>query len=392
MTYAMKAIHYVLVLGLIMGSGSCKNLKSGKKSSSEHTGAEWYLAADGFRKTIDGKETDLYRLSNEAGMEVYVTNFGAVIAAIRVPDRNGSLGDVALGFRDLANYTAGSDPYFGAVVGRYGNRIDGGRFTLNGTTYELPINETGLGNQLHGGSKGFSELVWDTLKVTDNSIELKLVSPDGDMGYPGRLELSLTYTLTEDNALEVVYRAECDAPTVVNVTQHTYFNLNGEGRGNILDHELMLNADHYTPVNERLIPTGEIAPVEGTPMDFRAPTKIGLRVNEDFDQLAFGGGYDHNWVLNAGEGGLNLAATLYSEETGRYLEVLTTEPGIQFYCGNFLDGSLTGKSGAPYEHRSGLCLETQHFPDSPNHPEFPSTVLNPGETYYTKTVFKFSVR
>lgn len=391
----MKAIRNILILILILSGPSCKNSKFGRglrglpESPAE---TDWFLDAEGFRKTIDGEKTDLYRLSNEAGMEVYVTNYGAIIPAILVPDKKGNLGDVALGFNEVESYAAASDPYFGAVVGRFGNRIDGGKFELAGTVYELPINETGNQNQLHGGPKGFSDLIWETVEVTAHSIELSLVSPDGDMGYPGRLELSLTYTLTEDNALEMVYKAVTDKPTVVNVTQHTYFNLQGEGQGNILDHELMLNADHFTPVNERLIPTGEIAAVKGTPMDFTAATRIGERINDEFDQLAFGRGYDHNWVLNTGNGGLNPAATVYCEASGRFLEVLTTEPGVQFYCGNFLDGSLTGKSGTSYEHRSGLCLETQHFPDSPNQPDFPSAVLNPGEEYYQKTVFKFSVK
>jgi aldose 1-epimerase len=389
----MKTIRILLILVLAVSINSCKNSKSGRKGAAEAPAeAEWFLDAEGFRKSIDGKQTDLYRLSNEAGMEVYVCNLGAIIPAIVVPDKNGNLGDIALGFNEVESYLAAGDPYFGAVVGRYGNRIDQGKFTLDGKLFELPVNETGLGNQLHGGSKGFSELVWDTGEISANSITLTLVSPDGDMGYPGRLELSLTYTLTGDNALEVVYRAVSDAPTVVNLTQHTYFNLRGEGKGDILDHELMLNADHYTPVNQRLIPSGEIVPVEGTPMDFTSPVPIGERVNDEFEQLAFGGGYDHNWVLNDGGEGLNLAATVYCAETGRFLEVLTTEPGIQFYCGNFLDGSLTGKSGAVYGHRSGLCLETQHYPDSPNQPDFPSTVLRPGEEYYTKTVFKFTVK
>lgn len=381
----MKAFRFILIVSLILSFYSC--------NKPAETG--WYLDAGKFQDTIDGKPTDLYRLSNKAGMEVYVTNYGAVIPAILVPDRDGKIGDVTLGFDNVQAYT-GRDPSFGAVVGRYGNRIDGGKFELGGTVYELPINETGNGNHLHGGTKGFSEQVFNVDQISDTSIALSLTSPDGDMGYPGTLELSVTYTLTEENALEVVYRAVSDAPTVLNVTQHSYFNLNGEGSGDILDHVLMLNADHYTPVNRRLIPTGEIAPVEGTPMDFTTPTPIGERIEDDFEQLQFGRGYDHNWVLNKAEAEkdkeLKLAATVYSDKTGRFLEVLTTEPGVQFYCGNFLDGSHVGKSGVAYEHRGGLCLETQHFPDSPNHPNFPTTVLNPGEEYYQKTVFRFSTR
>jgi aldose 1-epimerase len=282
------------------------------------------------------------------------------------------------------------DQSFGSVVGRFGNRIDGGRFELNGKEYRLEINETANNNQLHGGSRGFSEKVWETGEVTGNSIELMLRSPDGEMGYPGNLSLTVKYLLTENNELEVHYHATTDAPTPLNVTQHSYFNLDGEGSGDILDHELMINADHYTPVNERMIPTGEIAPVEGTPMDFRTAVKIGARIEEDFEQLVLGIGYDHNWVLNGD--GMKLAAKVVSEKSGRVLEVLTTEPGVQFYCGNFLDGSQTGKSGATYRHRYGFCLETQHFPDSPNQPGFPSTILDPGEEFSSKTVFRFSVR
>ncbi len=359
------------------------------KTKEEHTS---FLDAASFQETIDGKETNLYKLCNANHMEVYVTNFGAVIAAILHPDKNGIKEDIALGFDNVISYSLPSDPNIGAVVGRYGNRIDGGSFELDGITYELQLNETGNQNQLHGGVKGFGELVWDVDEVSENSITLSLESADGDMGYPGTLSLELTYTLTDDDAIEIDYTATTDAPTVLNITQHTYFNLNGEGKGDILDHELMINADHYTPVNERMIPTGEVAPVEGTPMDFTSATKIGERINDDFEQLNFGGGYDHNWVLNRADEDLTLAATVYTAENGRFMEVFTTEPGVQVYCGNFLDGSVTGKSGASYEQRNGLCLETQHYPDSPNQPDFPSTVLRPGETYQTKTVFRFSFK
>ena len=378
----MKPARTVFILAAIAALGACKS----KPEQST------FLDPSSFQETMDGKQTDLYKLCNANHMEVYVTNFGAVIPAILHPSKEGIKEDIALGFDNVLSYSLPVDPNFGAVVGRYGNRIDGGTFELEGQTYKLPINETGNQNQLHGGVKGFGEQVWDVEKVTENSISLSLESADGDMGYPGKLNLNVTYTLTDEDALEVVYTATTDAPTVLNITQHTYFNLHGEGKGNILDHELMINADHYTPVNERLIPTGEIAPVEGTPMDFTTATKIGERIDSDFEQLQFGGGYDHNWVLNKDEEGLTLAATVYTEENGRLLEVFTTEPGIQFYCGNFLDGSLKGKSGAFYEHRSGMCLETQHYPDSPNHPNFPSTVLKPGEQYYHKTVFRFSFR
>ena len=391
----MKAFKLFFFVMLLISFAACKQSKTKQglvDKVTELENSEMFLDPAGFNKTIDGKETSLYKLSNTNGMEVYVTNFGAVIAAILAPDREGNMADIALGFNDVENYVKDGDPNCGAVVGRYGNRIDGGKFTLDGKTYDLPINETGNNNQLHGGKKGFGELVWDVEGVSDNAITLNLKSPDGDMGFPGTLDLSVEYILTDEDALEVIYRATTDAPTVVNVTQHTYFNLLGEGKGNILDHELMMKADHFIPVNQRLIPTGEIAPVKGTPMDFSTPTKIGSRINEDFEQLVLGNGYDHCWVLNREGDELELCATVYCEETGRFMEVFTTEPGVQLYVGNFLDGSQIGKSGAAYEHRTGLCLETQHYPDSPNQPNFPSTVLRPGEEYYTKTVFKFSVK
>ncbi|HEC42693.1 MAG TPA: galactose mutarotase [Bacteroides sp.] len=387
----MKQIPKLFILLLLLAGSSCKNSKSGKSQQENLPEEGWYLDAEKFRSTIDGKETDLYRLSNESGMEVYVTNYGAVIPALLVPDRDGNHGDIVLGFDNVERYTADGDPNFGNVPGRYANRIDGGKFELDGTVYELPINDTRNQNQLHGGTEGFMEQVWETIEATENSVELKLVSPDGQMGYPGTVTVYVRYTVTVDNTLEIDYKATTDAPTVLNVTQHSYFNLKGEGNGNILDHKIMLNADSYTPVNERMIPTGEVLSVEGTPMDFRTPTKIGERIDSDFDQLVMGNGYDHNWVINS-EGGLAVAATAYDETTGRFMEVLTTEPGVQLYCGNFLDGTLASKSGGIYEHRGGFCLETQHYPDSPNHPNFPSTVLRPGEEFNSKTVFKFYVK
>lgn len=391
----MKALNLVFLVILLCSFSACKQSKTKQDLVDKATQLEssgMFLDPAGFQKTIDGKQTDLYKLSNANGMEVYVTNFGAVIVTILAPDREGNMDDIVLGYNDVERYGMAGDPNFGAVVGRYGNRIDGGKFTLDGKTYELPINETNNNNQLHGGKKGFGELVWDVDAVSDNSIMLSLKSPDGDMGYPGNLEITVEYVLTDDNELEVAYRATTDAPTVINLTQHTYFNLLGEGKGSILDHELMMKADHFIPINERSIPTGEIVTVKGTPMDFTSPAKVGSRVNEDFEQLLVGNGYDHCWVINREKNGLELCATVYCEETGRFMEVLTTEPGVQLYIGNFLDGSQVGKSGVAYERRTGLCLETQHYPDSPNQPNFPSTVLRPGEEYFTLTVFKFSVK
>ena len=380
---------------LLCSFAACKQSKTKQglvDKATELESSGMFLDPAGFQKTIDGKVTDLYKLSNANGMEVYITNFGAVIVAILAPDREGNMEDIALGYNDVERYGMAGDANFGAVVGRYGNRIDGGKFTLDGNTYELPINETNNNNQLHGGKKGFGELVWDVEGVSDNAITLSLKSPDGDMGYPGTLDMTVEYVLTDENELEVAYRAITDAPTVVNLTQHTYFNLLGEGKGSILDHELMMKADHFIPINERSIPIGEIAPVKGTPMDFSTPTKIGERINEDFEQLVVGNGYDHCWAITREGDDLELCATVYCEETGRFMEVLTTEPGVQLYTGNFLNVSQVGKSALAYERRTGLCLETQHYPDSPNQPNFPSTVLRPGEEYNTKTVFKFSVK
>jgi len=391
----MKALNWVILVILLGSSVTCKQSKTKQglvDKATELESAGVFLDPANFQKTINGKETGLYKLSNANGMEVYVTNYGAVIVAILAPDRDDNMDDIALGYNEVEPYGMAGDPNFGAVVGRFGNRIDGGKFSLDGKTYDLPINEDNNNNQLHGGKKGFGELVWDVVGVSDNAITLGLKSPDGDMGYPGTLDVMVEYVLTDENELEVGYRAVTDAPTVINLTQHTYFNLLGEGKGNILDHELMMKADHFIPINERSIPTGKIAPVKGTPMDFTSPMKVGSRVNEDYEQLVVGNGYDHCWVINKEKDGLELCATVYCEETGRFMEVLTTEPGVQLYIGNFLNGSQVGKSGAAYERRSGLCLETQHYPDSPNQPDFPSTVLRPGEEFFSLTVFKFSVK
>lgn len=339
----------------------------------------------------DFDNIQLFTLTNSQGMEVKVTNYGAIITSIKVPDREGSLADVTLGYDDVADYINAVDkPYFGAVVGRYGNRIANGKFTIDGQEYTLATNNGP--NSLHGGIIGFDKVVWDAEPTGDNGVKLTYLAKDNEEGYPGNLTATVTYTLTEDNEIVVDYHATTDKATPVNLTQHAYFNLKGEGEGTILDHELMINADHYTPVDETLIPTGEIAPVAGTPFDFTEAKPIGRDIEQEHEQLKFGGGYDHNWVLNRPEGddGLQLAATVYEPSSGRVLEVRTTEPGVQFYCGNFLTGVLKGKSGKPYVHRGGFCLETQHYPDSPNQPNFPNTILQPGETYESKTVFKFS--
>ena len=336
----------------------------------------------------------LYTLENESGMTVRVTNYGAIITSIIVPDRNGKRADVALGYDRVEDYINAVDkPYFGAVVGRYGNRIAKGEFTLDGETYSLLQNNGE--NHLHGGAIGFDKVVWAVDEyVEGKSLTLSYLAKDKEEGYPGNLELTIIYTLADDNSLVVDYHATTDKATPINVTQHTYFNLKGEGQGTILDHKLMLNAKTFTPVDESLIPTGEMPAVAGTPFDFTTAKAIGHDIDQQNEQLVFGLGYDHNWILNKDgkEGELSLAAQVHEPSSGRVMEIYTTEPGIQFYCGNFLDGRLKGKSGKPYVHRGGFCLETQHFPDSPNQPNFPSTILKPGETYESKTVFKFSAK
>jgi aldose 1-epimerase len=338
-----------------------------------------------------------YKLTNARGMQVHVTNYGATITSILVPDRQGTLGDVALGYNHVEGYINAIDrPYFGSIVGRYGNRIAKGSFTIDGQQYTLKTNNGP--NHLHGGMMGFDKVVWDAKPTGDHNwtgLELKYLAKDGEEGYPGNLDVTVIYKLTNDNEIIVEYLATTDKPTHLNLTQHTYFNLKGEGEGDILGHELKINADRYTPTDETAIPKGELASVEGTPFDFRTSKPIGRDIGQEHEQIKFGLGYDHNWVLNADADtatGLRFAAELYEPTSGRVMTITTQEPGIQFYSGNFLDGRLKGKSGKTYQHRGGLCLETQHFPDSPNQPNFPSTLLRPDQKYQTKTAFKFSVR
>ncbi|MEM6798186.1 MAG: aldose epimerase family protein [Planctomycetota bacterium] len=348
------------------------------------------VAAPAQPPSEDFDSVRLYTLKNKSGMTVKITNYGAIITSIVVPDRDGKLADVALGYDRMEDYLSAVDkPYFGAVVGRYGNRIAGGAFSLDGQTYSLATNNGP--NHLHGGVIGYDKVIWD-VQPTDavNTLKLGYLSKDTEEGYPGNVRVTVTYTLNDANELTVHYQATTDKPTPVNLTQHTYFNLKGEGQGTILDHQLMLNAKQFTPVDETLIPTGELAPVAGTPFDFTTAKPIGRDVGQSQQQLEFGLGYDHNWVLDRQGDGLQLAARVVEPTSGRVLEIHTTEPGIQFYCGNFLDGRLKGKSGKAYVHRGGFCLETQHFPNSPNQPSFPSTILKPGEIYDTTTVFRFS--
>jgi aldose 1-epimerase len=381
----MRTFWLVLCGGLLFG---CQPSSNETPSPVETTTVT--VTEESFGQLPDGRPVTLFRLRNASGMEVEVLNYGAIIRAIRVPDREGNRGDVVLGFDSLAAYLQ-PHPYIGAVVGRYANRIGGARFVLDGQPYELAANDGP--NHLHGGLKGFDKVLWEAEPFTNGTeagVRFTYVSPDGEEGYPGTLRATVTYTLADSNALVIDYEATTDKPTIVNLTQHAYFNL--AGRGDILNHELQLLADFYTPVDERLIPTGEICPVAGTPLDFRTPQRIGARIDTDHEQIRRGRGYDHNFVLRHTErGALELAARVYEPTSGRIMRVYTTEPGIQFYSGNFLDGSLTGKGGMVYGRRTGFCLETQHFPDSPNKTHFPSPVLRPGETYRSRTVYAFDV-
>jgi aldose 1-epimerase len=351
------------------------------------------IAHKSFGKSPDGSEITLYTLTNANGMEVGIINYGAIVVSVKVPDRSGKFADVVLGFDSLDGYEA-DNPYFGAIVGRYGNRIAKGEFKLDGKTYTLAKNNGP--NSLHGGTKGFNKVVWsarDASKPGLPAVHLTYVSKDGEEGYPGNLTVDVTYTLTAQNELKIDYALTADKDTVANVTNHSYFNLAGEGSGDILKHELTLNAGKFTPVDDTLIPTGELKPVAGTPFDFGKPTAIGARIEQDDQQLKYGKGYDHNWVLNRAAGAaISLAARLHDPSSGRTLEVWTTQPGVQFYSGNFLDGTIHGKSGHVYGPRTGLCLETQHFPDSPNHPNFPTTTLKAGGRLHSTTIFKFSAR
>ena len=341
-----------------------------------------------FGETPAGEHVGLYTLANSNGVEAEVMTYGAIVVSLTAPDREGKMDDIVLGYDNLEGYIK-NNPYFGAIVGRYGNRIAKGKFTLDGLQYTLAVNNGE--NHLHGGIKGFDKVVWEAEPIKEKDgvgVKLTYLSRDGEEGYPGNLTCTVTYILTENNELRIDYLATTDKPTVVNLTHHGYWNLTG-CRQDILGHELMLNADRFTPVDAGLIPTGELHPVKGTVMDFTRPTPIGKRINSEYEQIKCGGGYDHNWVLNKQGKSLTLAARVYEPATGRVMEVFTTEPGVQFYSGNFLDGTITGKGGKVYKHRFGLCLETQHFPDSPNKPDFPSTVLRPGKKYKTTTIYKF---
>ena len=339
-----------------------------------------------FGKTPDGTPVDVYTLKDGA-LEARIITYGGIVISLKVPDKSGKSADVVLGYDSLDGYLA-KGPYFGAIIGRYGNRIAGGKFTLDGKTHSIPPNDGP--NALHGGPRGFDKVVWKAQEIP-HGIELSHVSPDGDQGFPGTLTALVRYTLSGKD-LKIEYSATTDKNTVLNLTNHSYFNLAGQGNGDILKHEVKLNAGRFTPVNDVLIPTGELATVDGTPFDFRKSTAVGARINDDNEQLRRGKGYDHNWVLDSGGGKLAEAAEVYEPTTGRVMQVWTDQPGVQFYTGNFLDGTITGKDGKVYQQRAALCLETQHFPDSPNLPNFPSTELKPGQKYHTVTIYRFSSR
>lgn len=348
------------------------------------------IDASKFTETIDGKQVNLYTLTGKNGIGLKVTNYGARVVALCVKNAQGNPVDVALGYDNLAGYLHKTEYFFGAAIGRYGNRIANAKFTLDSIEYQLTVNDGD--KQLHGGAKGFNDVVWNAKQLSESKIEFTYLSVDGEEGFPGNLNVTMIYELTDDNALRIDYTATTDKPTVCNLTNHTYFNLSGEGSETINDHLLMIAANNITPVNNNLIPTGEFMPVAGTPFDFTQPTQIGSRLADTCDQIKFGFGYDHNWVLNNQNGQLALAATLYSDKTGIFMEVLTDQPGVQFYGGNFLTGVDSGKVGKPYVYRSGLCLETQHYPNSPNISTFPSTVLRPGQEYKNVCIYRFSVK
>ena len=374
----MKLITLSLLIALSFVFCSHQKLKSG-------------IDPQAFNKSLNGATAKLFTLKNKNGLELSITNYGGRIVSLMVPDRSGKFEDVVLGYSSLDGYLNGNEQYFGAAIGRYGNRIAKGGFKLDDVNYKIAVNNGP--NALHGGIKGFSMKIWDAKLNSDQELELTLVSPDMDEGYPGMLKVMIVYRLTDQNEVSIYYSASTNKPTVINLTNHSYFNLHGAGNSDILDHVLMINADHFTPVDSTLIPTGKLEPVKGTPFDFTSPTTIGSRINDKHEQLTFGLGYDHNFVLNKEKDQkISLAASVYDPISGRFMQVFTNEPGVQFYCGNFLKGKEIGKNNKPYGFRSALCLETQHFPDSPNHPEFPSVVLRPGQIYSSACMYKFSVK
>ena len=377
----MKKILKLSVAALLLTLAACGGKQQEVKTASGLNPAD-------FQTEVDGKQTALYTLTNANGMEVCITNFGGRIVSVMVPDRDGVMRDVVLGFDSIADYVKYPSD-FGATIGRYANRIGQGKFSLDGVDYQLPTNN--YGHCLHGGPKGFQYRVFDAVQPDQHTLKLSYLSKDGEEGFPGNLNCTVTFTLTDDNAIDIQYGAETDKPTIVNLTNHSYFNLDGDPSRDNSEYLLMVDADNYTPVDSTFMTTGEIVTVEGTPMDFRQPTAVGARIDDDFQQLKNGLGYDHNWVLNTKGDDSRACATLVSPKTGIKLEVFTNEPGIQVYAGNFLDGTLRGKKGITYGRRASVCLETQKYPDTPNKPEWPTAVLHPGEKYDSHCIFRFSV-
>jgi aldose 1-epimerase len=382
----MKLNRLIWLLALIAVVG-CTNKQ--KEAPEEQTTLSGLKRSD-FRSVVNGDSTDLYVLTNANGMEVTLTNYGGRIVSVMVPDREGNLKDVVLGFDNIDDYV-NVDNNFGATIGRYGNRIANGKITVEGVEYQLPQNN--FGHTLHGGPEGFDKKVFHAVQPDSQTVVFTYLSKDGEAGFPGNLDVKVTVTLTDDNAIDLQYEATTDKETVVNLTNHSYFNLSGDPSQSVLDHLLTINADQFTPVDTTFMTTGAIEKVEGTPMDFRTATAIGERINNyDYEQLKNGDGYDHNWVLNTNGDISQVAATVYSPATGIQLDVYTNEPGIQVYSGNFLDGSVTGKKGITYQKRAAVCLETQKYPDSPNKPDWPSPYLKPGEKYTSRCIYKFTVQ
>ena len=371
----MKKIYILLILSII--SISCEKKHNDVK----------LISRKNFENVIDGKNIDLYTLKNINGLVTQITNYGGRVVNLWIPDKNGNFEDIVLGYETIDGYLKSNEIYFGALIGRYGNRIASGKFILNDSTYTLAKNNGD--NHLHGGKMGFNNVVWDARQISDSELELIYSSGDGEEGYPGKLDVVVVYKLTDKNELKINYSAITNKATHINLTHHSFFNLRGAGKGSINDHLLQINAEFYTPIKEGLIPTGDIENVKGTPLDFMEPTLIGEHVNDDDQQIKYGFGYDHNFVLDGA--GLKLAATVIEPNSGRKMEVITSEPGLQFYGGNFLDGKEFGKRNLPYNYRTAFCLEAQHFPDSPNQKHFPSTILNAGEQYNSICIYKFSI-
>lgn len=389
--------YLLLIVTTITVIISCKQEKENKEQTSIEENVEsdngFTIVESEFGTTAGGESVKEFAFTAEDGFQVKVITYGGIITSLLVPDQNGNFEDVVLGFESLADYEQ-NDPYFGALIGRYGNRIANAKFSLNGEDYELEANDGA--NHLHGGSEGFHEVVWQGEIIEENdesaTLQLTYTSPNDAGGYPGTLETTVLYKIKNDHSIEIDYQAKTDKATIINLTQHSYFNLSGDFQQPILDHELEIAANEFLPVNETLIPSGEMRSVSDTPFDFTTSKAIGRDIEVDNEQLTLGQGFDHCWILNNQGDDLSFAASLYHPESGRFMEVLTTEPGIQFYSGNFLDGTLSAKGGGNYQFRTGLCLETQHYPDSPNQDNFPSTVLEPGETYQTKTTYKFTTK